>query len=90
MAKRRKKVLFSPGTGKQRSFCCITEKEWLGGVCAGVAYWLAVPVWIVRLLWFLVAWCYGAGLLIYLLLWIFVPNAPGLPPDYGERTGDFT
>ena len=67
-------------------FHCIPQKGWLGGVCAGVAYMLGLPLWVVRLVWFLVANFYGVGLGLYLLLWIFVPNAASVPADFAERT----
>ncbi|KPJ85534.1 hypothetical protein AMJ57_02745 [Parcubacteria bacterium SG8_24] len=85
----RKRVLLTPGRGRERGFFRITDPdaEWLGGVCAGLAYWIGCPTWIVRLVWFLVAWFYGAGLLVYLLLWLFVPAKDSVPPDYVRRTG---
>lgn len=65
----------------------IREKSWLGGVCAGIAYWLGWPLWFVRLTTFLVMGVNGVGLLLYILLWIFVPGADEVPEDYKERTG---
>ena len=47
--------------------------KWLGGVCGGLALATGVDSWIWRLLFALLALFGGAGLLIYLLLWIFVP-----------------
>jgi phage shock protein PspC (stress-responsive transcriptional regulator) len=67
---------------------CLPKKGMFGGVCAGVAYRLGVPTWIVRLNWVLLSWFYGTGVLAYLLLWIFVPNQDDVPSDYGSRTGD--
>jgi hypothetical protein len=26
------------------------DNAWIGGVCAGIAYWLGIPAWILRLL----------------------------------------
>lgn len=67
---------------------CIPQKSWIGGVCAGLAYWLGLPLWIVRLIWGVAFFIYGVGLIPYLLLWIFVPNAKSVPGDYVDRTGD--
>ena len=47
--------------------------QWLGGVCAGIAQVSGVETWIWRLLFALLFIFGGTGLLIYLLLWIFVP-----------------
>ena len=47
--------------------------RWFGGVCGGIARWTGTEAWIWRLM--LTAMCIwaGAGLLLYVLLWIFVP-----------------
>lgn len=72
-----------------RPFKLINDKRsWLGGVCGGVAYWLAAPIWIVRLLWAVAFFGYGIGFGAYVLLWIFVPRWQSTPADYVERTGD--
>jgi phage shock protein PspC (stress-responsive transcriptional regulator) len=48
--------------------------RWLGGVCGGLARSTGLESWIWRL-GFAVLSCYaGAGVLVYLLLWIFVPS----------------
>ena len=64
------------------------DESWIGGVCAGVGYWVGCPVWIVRLVWFLTTWLYGFGLIVYLLLWIFLPEWESTPQDYQKVTGD--
>ncbi len=46
---------------------------WLAGVCGGIARSTGMESWLVRLLFCLLLACGGAGLVIYLLLWIFVP-----------------
>ena len=46
---------------------------WLGGVCGGLGEHTPVPSWTWRLIFALLFLFYGTGLLIYLLLWIFVP-----------------
>jgi phage shock protein PspC (stress-responsive transcriptional regulator) len=48
--------------------------RWLGGVCGGVARATGVEAWVWRLLFAALFICAGAGLLVYLLLWIFVPS----------------
>lgn len=56
------------------------------GVCAGLAYRLGVPTWIVRVAFLLLLFGYGAGLVAYLLVGFLAPDAP-TPKDYGKRTG---
>lgn len=65
----------------------IKEKHWIGGVCAGLGYWLAVPTWLVRLVWTVLLLAYGLGGVLYVLLWIFMPAWDRLPDDYEERAG---
>lgn len=50
--------------------------RWLGGVCGGVAQMTGVAAWIWRVSFALLALCAGSGVLVYLLLWIFVPEEP--------------
>lgn len=46
----------------------------VGGVCGGMARATGMESWAWRLLFVVLFICAGAGLLAYLLLWIFVPS----------------
>jgi phage shock protein PspC (stress-responsive transcriptional regulator) len=46
----------------------------LGGVCGGMARATGVEAWVWRLLFAVLFIFAGAGLLAYVLLWIFVPS----------------
>jgi phage shock protein PspC (stress-responsive transcriptional regulator) len=48
--------------------------RWFGGVCGGIARSTGVESWVWRLLFVLLFLCAGAGLLVYVLLWLFVPS----------------
>jgi phage shock protein PspC (stress-responsive transcriptional regulator) len=48
--------------------------RWFGGVCGGIARSTGVEAWVWRLLFAVLFICAGVGLLVYLLLWIFVPS----------------
>jgi phage shock protein PspC (stress-responsive transcriptional regulator) len=48
--------------------------RWLGGVCGGMARSTDLASWVWRLLFAVLFVFAGAGLLIYVLLWIFVPS----------------
>lgn len=48
--------------------------RWFGGVCGGIARLTGTDAWVWRLLFTALFICAGAGLLLYLLLWIFVPS----------------
>ncbi|UDF36378.1 UNVERIFIED_ORG: PspC domain-containing protein [Shinella sp. XGS7] len=50
------------------------DDRWLGGVCGGLARFTGLASWAVRLLFAGALLCAGTGALIYLLLWIFVPQ----------------
>ena len=47
--------------------------RWIAGVCGGIARSTGVESWVCRLIVAVLFLCGGAGLLLYVLLWIFVP-----------------
>lgn len=47
--------------------------SWFAGVCGGIARTTGIDSWLVRLLFCILILCGGVGLLVYILLWIFVP-----------------
>jgi phage shock protein PspC (stress-responsive transcriptional regulator) len=48
--------------------------EWLGGVCGGLGEHTPLPSWVWRLVFLLLLCYYGTGLLLYVLLWICLPE----------------
>ena len=50
------------------------DDRWLGGVCGGIAVVTGMAAWVWRVLFVLLAVCGGTGVLLYLLMWIFVPE----------------
>ena len=50
------------------------DDRWLGGVCGGLAVATGAETWIWRLIFAVLAFFGGAGLLVYILLWLFVPE----------------
>lgn len=50
------------------------EDRWIGGVCGGLARVTGMEAWAWRLIFTAVCLVGGAGVLLYLLLWIFVPT----------------
>jgi len=65
--------------GPKRLMRSSTDKK-VGGVCAGVADYLDMDPTLVRVLWVLVVFCAGTGILLYVILWLVLPLAP--PPVY--------
>jgi phage shock protein C len=49
------------------------EDRWLAGVCGGLADATGVESWLWRLLFTLLLFAGGAGVVVYALFWIFVP-----------------
>ena len=45
----------------------------IGWVCAGVANYFNIDPTIVRVIWGVLAFCYGAGIVAYLILWAIAP-----------------
>jgi phage shock protein C len=48
--------------------------RWFGGVCGGIGRSTGMEAWVWRLLFAALFICAGVGLLLYVLLWIFVPS----------------
>ena len=48
--------------------------RWIAGVCGGVAVITGVESWIWRLILAVLALFGGTGVVLYILLWIFVPE----------------
>ncbi len=47
----------------------------IAGVCAGVAHYFDIDPTIVRVIWGVLAFAYGAGVVAYIILWIIAPEA---------------
>ena len=66
----------SPAVGAINAFRRSRKDRWIGGVCGGIGQVTGLATWIWRLLFTLLVLCAGTGLLLYILLWIFVPEEP--------------
>ncbi len=53
-----------------------TTKQMIAGVCSGLADYLNLDLTVVRLIFVLLFFLGGHGLLIYVLLWILTPVQP--------------
>jgi phage shock protein C len=63
-----------PVVSAVNSFRRSRNDRWFGGVCGGIARSTGMDAWIWRLIFAALFICAGAGLLVYVLLWIFVPS----------------
>lgn len=52
-----------------------TETSYVGGVSSGLAHYFGIDAIWVRILWIILVLGFGTGILIYILLWILVPEA---------------
>lgn len=66
---------YSQRTSSSRKLYRDTENSYVGGVSSGLAHYFGIDVLWIRLIWFLLIFGAGTGVLLYILLWIFVPEA---------------
>ena len=62
-------------------------ERWLAGVCGGLGNYFAVDPTLVRVIFVILSLTFGSGLLIYLILWLIIPNEPEATPVI-ETTDD--
>jgi phage shock protein PspC (stress-responsive transcriptional regulator) len=51
-----------------------SKDKWIGGVCGGLGEHSPAPSWCWRIIFVLLVILYGTGLMLYVLLWIFLPK----------------
>jgi phage shock protein PspC (stress-responsive transcriptional regulator) len=74
-----------PASGLHRLKRSLSDR-WIGGVCGGLAELTDMPAWTWRILFVLAILLHGLGILVYLLLWIFVPPQAEPPRPVGEES----
>jgi len=65
---------YSKSTSSKKLFRDADDK-FLGGVCSGLAHYFGMDVIWMRLLWLVLFFFFGTGFLVYILLWILIPQA---------------
>lgn len=68
--------MFQALNGLRRS----TSDHWVAGVCGGLADATGLEAWLWRILFVVLMALGGTGLLLYIVLWVFVPLDSGTPP----------
>jgi phage shock protein C len=53
-----------------------TTDRWFGGVCGGLGDYFNVDPTVIRVVFFLLFWFGWGGALVYLVLWIVLPQEP--------------
>jgi phage shock protein C len=51
-----------------------SKDRWIGGVCGGLGAATPIPSWLWRAAFVFCLLAFGAGLLLYLVLWICMPS----------------
>jgi len=52
-----------------------TRDKWIGGVCGGLGHYFDIDPTIVRLIFLVAFFGFGTGLLVYLVLWVVMPQS---------------
>ena len=52
------------------------KERWVAGVCGGLGEYLNLDPALMRLLWVIFTFFGGAGLLVYIIAWIIIPEEP--------------
>ncbi|MBC7446762.1 MAG: PspC domain-containing protein, partial [Hymenobacteraceae bacterium] len=78
------------GPGAGRKLFRDTQAGSVGGVAAGLAWYLKLDVTLVRVLFVVLTLAGGSGFLLYLILWIVVPEARSLTDQLEMRGEDVT
>ena len=53
------------------------EDRWVSGICGGLASYFEMDSTLVRVIFILISFAAGGGLLIYLILWLIIPLESG-------------
>jgi phage shock protein C len=67
--------MFTPAMPGKKLVRSRTDKK-IAGVCGGFADYLDIDATLVRLIWLMLAFFGGWGLIGYLIAWIIMPEAP--------------
>jgi len=57
----------------KKLYLSTTDKK-IAGVCGGLAAYLGVSSTIIRIIWVILIFGYGVGLLLYLACWLIFPH----------------
>lgn len=56
-----------------------TDKK-IAGVCGGLADYFDIDATIIRIVWFVAAFFYGTGFILYIAFWLIVPRERNILP----------
>ncbi len=59
----------------KRLYLSDTDRK-IGGVCGGIGEYFGVDPTLIRLLWIILAFMGGTGILAYIIAWAIIPQRP--------------
>jgi len=65
-----------------------TKDKMLGGVAGGIAEYFDIDSTLIRVLFILVVFFGGTGIIAYIILWIVVPEQPYTIPDFSSSSNE--
>jgi phage shock protein PspC (stress-responsive transcriptional regulator) len=71
--------MFTPAVSHKKLMRSRRDKK-IAGVCAGFAEYLDLDATLVRLVWLMLVFFGGWGLIGYVVAWIIMPGEPETPP----------
>lgn len=67
----------------------VRENKLLGGVCTGLGKYLEVDPVVFRIVFLILFFIAGGGLILYLIMWIIIPDEQNmLPPNNYQNKGN--
>jgi len=66
---------YSQKSSTSRKLYRDTDNSYVGGVSSGLGHYFGIDAVWIRLIWILLIFGAGTGILLYILLWIFIPEA---------------
>ncbi len=66
---------YQPKRSHSRKMYRDSEDKFLGGVSSGIAHYFDIDVIWIRIAWLIAAFGFGFGFLVYIILWILLPEA---------------
>jgi phage shock protein C len=68
--------MFTPAVAARKKLTRSRKDKKIAGVCGGFAEYLEIDSTLVRLIWVILAFLGGWGLIAYIIAWILMPVAP--------------
>jgi len=81
----RKEERQAPGSQARPPFSRSRSEKLIGGVCGGIAAHFNIDPTVVRIAFILITLAWGAGLLVYFLLWALLPESDSNTPTVRRR-----